>query len=108
MGVRTRVSAEQELVIVAVDGGFGALTWPDLQKSCQVAQKQASYVVDFAKASHITTSALGMLLLLREHAGFDSARVRLVNCAPDVRHVLTIACFEQLFDIAEEPVLLKD
>ena len=105
--VRTQVSKDEELVIVAVDGGFGAVTWPDLQKSCLAGREPASYVVDFGKASYITTSALGMLLLLREHAGFDSARVRLVNCAPDVKRVLTIACFEQLFDIADEPVGLK-
>ncbi len=40
-----------------------------------------------------------MLLLLRDHAGGDAAEVRIVNCNPDVRKILTISNFEQLFEI---------
>ena len=40
-----------------------------------------------------------MLLLLRDHAGGDSADVRIVHCNPDVRKVLSISNFEQLFSI---------
>ena len=46
-----------------------------------------------------TSSALGMLLLLRDHAGGDNAEVNLVNCNADVRKILTISNFEQLFSI---------
>jgi len=39
------------------------------------------------------------LLLLRDHANSLSAKVEIVNCTPDVRKILTISNFEQLFSI---------
>ena len=44
-------------------------------------------------------AALGMLLLLRDHAGGDHAQIRLLNCNSDVRKILAISNFEQLFQI---------
>ena len=55
------------------------------------------YVVDMRGAIYLDSSALGMLLLLRDHAGGDDAKVEIVNCNPDVRKILSIASFEQLF-----------
>ena len=40
-----------------------------------------------------------MLLLLRDYAGGDSAQILIVNCNPDVRKILSISNFEQLFKI---------
>jgi HptB-dependent secretion and biofilm anti anti-sigma factor len=47
-----------------------------------------------------TALLLGMLLLLRDHGGSEKADIRLVNCNPDVRKVLAVSNFEQLFAIA--------
>ncbi|MEL7399518.1 MAG: STAS domain-containing protein, partial [Pseudomonadota bacterium] len=59
----------------------------------------SSYTVDMGGTSYLDSSALGMLLLLRDHAGGDSADVKIVNCNQDVRKILTISNFEQLFKI---------
>ena len=56
-------------------------------------------MVDLKGATYLDSSALGMLLLLRDHAGGDHARISLVNCNPDVRKTLSISNFEQLFQI---------
>jgi hypothetical protein len=40
-----------------------------------------------------------MLLLLRDYAGGDAASIELRNCNKDVRRILTISNFEQLFSI---------
>jgi len=58
-----------------------------------------AYIVDLKDATYLDSSALGMLLLLRDHAGGETAHVRIVNCNPDVRKILTISNFEQLFNI---------
>jgi anti-anti-sigma regulatory factor len=52
-----------------------------------------------AKALYLDSSALGMLLLLRDHAGGDSANVQITKCNQDVKKILTISNFEQLFKI---------
>jgi anti-anti-sigma regulatory factor len=40
-----------------------------------------------------------MLLLLRDHAGGESSRIRLINCNPDVIKILAISNFDKLFKI---------
>ena len=57
------------------------------------------YVVDLNRTTYLDSSALGMLLLLRDHAGGDSAEIKIVNCNQDVKKILTISNFEQLFTI---------
>ncbi|MBD3619641.1 MAG: STAS domain-containing protein [Chromatiales bacterium] len=58
------------------------------------------YRVDLGETEYMDSSALGMLLLLREHAGGDAAQVRLENVSEPVRKVLEIANFHRLFTLA--------
>ncbi|MDP2243852.1 STAS domain-containing protein [Pseudomonas sp.] len=58
------------------------------------------YVVDLKGTTYLDSSALGMLLLLRDHAGSDRAQISLLNCNTDVRKILSISNFEQLFQIS--------
>ncbi|EHY76209.1 MULTISPECIES: STAS domain-containing protein [Stutzerimonas stutzeri subgroup] len=58
------------------------------------------YVVNLQGTTYMDSSALGMLLLLRDHAGGDEADIRLLNCNADVRKILSVSNFEQLFVIA--------
>jgi anti-anti-sigma regulatory factor len=51
------------------------------------------------ETTYLDRSALGMLLLLRDHAGGDTANIKIMNCNPDVKKILTISNFEQLFSI---------
>ncbi len=39
------------------------------------------------------------LVVLRDYAGGDSARIVIENCNNDVRRILSISNFEQLFNI---------
>jgi anti-anti-sigma factor len=48
---------------------------------------------------YIDSSALGMLLLLREHAGNDKADITISGCKDEIRKILSIANFERLFNI---------
>ncbi|MBU2706828.1 STAS domain-containing protein [Zooshikella marina] len=57
------------------------------------------YTIDLNETTYLDSSALGMLLLLRDHAGGDTANIRIVNCKPDVKKILLISNFEQLFTI---------
>ena len=59
-----------------------------------------SVVVDLKDTTYLDSSALGMLLLLRDHAGGDESDVRVVHASSDVRKILAISNFEKLFDIS--------
>ncbi|MGB3269455.1 MAG: STAS domain-containing protein [Rhodanobacter sp.] len=56
-----------------------------------------SYLIDLAQVTHMDSSALGMLLLLREHAGADHADIRIVNANSELRGTLRVAGFDKLF-----------
>lgn len=58
-----------------------------------------SFSVDMTEATYIDSSALGMLLLLRDHAGGDHSSIAITNCNDDVRKILVISNFGRLFNI---------
>ncbi|MBR7888691.1 STAS domain-containing protein [Marinomonas sp. A79] len=76
---------------------------------CQKAFKEAflsvknvmSYEVNLANVLHLDSSALGMLLLLRDHAGERSTQIRLVHVNRAVINTLKMANFHRLFEITE-------
>ncbi|MAA72868.1 MAG: anti-anti-sigma factor [Bermanella sp.] len=89
----------QELT-VAVEGRFDFSAHQEFRDAYEEAGASVShYTIDMSKASYLDSSALGMLLLLRDHAGGESANVRITNCNADVKKILTISNFEKLFTI---------
>lgn len=59
------------------------------------------YVVDMNGAEYMDSSALGMLLQLRDHAGGGNQSVSIVNCSNEIREIFRISNFNKLFDIQE-------
>lgn len=55
--------------------------------------------IDFGGAEYVDSSALGMLLLLRESASVAGKTVSLANVRGRVREVINIANLDKLFDI---------
>ena len=56
------------------------------------------YILDMSALTYLDSSALGMLLLLKDHAA-KSAKISIINCSKDVSKIFEIANFNQLFDI---------
>ena len=64
-----------------------------------VARSTGSVVVDFCDVDYLDSSALGMLLMLRDKAKEAVREVSLINCRGAVRQVIDIANFGKLFRI---------
>jgi anti-anti-sigma factor len=60
----------------------------------------ARYVIDLSKADYLDSSALGMLLLLREKVGEDSTRVVIKSGKGQPSEVLRLANFQRLFTVS--------
>jgi anti-anti-sigma factor len=60
---------------------------------------EVHFVVDLSGVEYLDSSALGMLLQLREH-GHKGREVELVNGNQGVKEILRIANFEKLFKVA--------
>ena len=48
--------------------------------------------------SYLDSSALGMLLLLKDHAK-ENVKISIVHCSDEVKKIFEISNFKQLFDI---------
>ncbi len=100
MSVLTMSSADGKELSIKIKGRFDFSTHQEFRSAYEQAPLDMScYIVDLKDATYLDSSALGMLLLLRDHAGGDSSHVRIINCNADVKKILTISNFEQLFTI---------
>ena len=64
------------------------------------AEDSSEVAVDLGSVEYLDSSALGMLLMLRDKAHGAGKTVSLANCRGAVRQVLDIANFGKLFSIA--------
>lgn len=100
MGVQSKIDESGQEVTIKVEGRFDFSAHQEFREAYEVASsKITSYVVDLGNASYLDSSALGMLLLLRDYAGGDDACITITKCNDDVRRILSISNFEQLFTI---------
>ena len=100
MSVDTSLSQDGHELTIRVSGRFDFSAHQAFRDAYESQGRSVgSYVIDLRDTSYLDSSALGMLLLLRDHAGGDKAQVSITNCNQDVRKILKISSFEQLFRI---------
>jgi anti-anti-sigma factor len=100
MSVSAKVKPSGDEVVIAVKGRFDFSTHQDFRRSYETIPAQGvQFTVDLQEATYLDSSALGMLLLLREYAKPEEQPVKIVNCNADIKKILKISNFEQLFQI---------
>ena len=100
MPIASQLSKDGRELTIRVSGRFDFSVHQEFREAYEsLAEQPERFRVDMREASYLDSSALGMLLLLRDHAGGDHADVQIVNCNADVRKILTISNFQQLFSI---------
>jgi anti-anti-sigma factor len=78
-------SDDDRVVTITISGRFDFDLHQEFRQAFEHAEdEEASYVIDLAQAEYMDSSALGMLLLLRERAGGDRADISIVNCSPAI------------------------
>ncbi|MCH9673570.1 MAG: STAS domain-containing protein [Gammaproteobacteria bacterium] len=99
MSVTSMMSSDGDALTINVSGRFDFSAHQAFRDAHVSAPSECEFIIDMGGAEYMDSSALGMLLMLREHAGGEAARVRITNCKSEVRHILTIANFQKLFRI---------
>ena len=56
-------------------------------------------MLDLRETNYMDSSALGMLLQLKEHAGGSKSAVQIRNAKPAIKEILSVANFQQLMTI---------
>lgn len=101
MAISSSLSPDTKTLTIEVDGRFDASSLDEFRKCYEDVSQgvPVRYNVDLKNAVYLDSSALGMLLVLRDYAGGESAQIVITNCSPDVKKIFTISSFEQLFTI---------
>jgi anti-anti-sigma factor len=100
MSINMTASAEGSKVTIAVAGKFDFQLYDEFRASyADTAGDGVEYVVDLAETEYLDSSALGMLLLLREHAGGETSSIEIKQATAEVRKILDVANFGKLFKI---------
>jgi anti-anti-sigma factor len=100
MAVDGQISEDGSILTIRITGHFDITACQDFGQVFK--DKPASVsktVIDMAEVEYIDTSALGMLLKLRERSGADSAQIDITNCNPAVKNVFKTTNLDKLFNI---------
>lgn len=98
MGATSTTSADGKMVTIKVTGRFDFNLHKEFRQAyAGHAANGARYAVDLSGVDYLDSSALGMLLLLREHAGGERASIAIGRCSPGIAKILQIANFQRLF-----------
>ncbi|MDD5298016.1 MAG: STAS domain-containing protein [Rhodocyclaceae bacterium] len=101
--METNVSTTDSRAVIRLDGRFDFNAHREFREAVEKAmlpEGVKEIQVDLAKVAYLDSSALGMLLMLRDKAQGKSRSVQLTNCKGSVRQVLEIANFGKLFAIS--------
>ncbi len=94
------VSEQPGAIVITMPGRFDSRSHGAFRAlHASLRGREQPVIVDFQRTEYMDSSALGMLLCLRQDVGGDDAQIVLRNCGDAVAKILGIANFQKLFDI---------
>ena len=100
--MRATVDKQDGKISIRLDGRFDFSAHRDFRESYSAgldAPDVKEFEIDLARVEYVDSSALGMLLMLREKAQAANKSVALANCTGPVKKILDVANFNRLFAI---------
>ncbi len=98
MAVEKKFSDDGKVLTISISGRFDITVYKDFGDAYKDKVDSVSkWVIDMASTEYVDSSALGMLLMLRERAGGESADISIVNTSDGVRKIFETANFNKLF-----------
>jgi anti-anti-sigma factor len=99
MSITSSVADNGAIVRIQVTGRFDFATHQEFMRAYkEYPRGEKRFVVDLTNTEYLDSSAMGMLLQLREHSSGSDVAIQNGNEA--VREILRIANFDKLFSIA--------
>ena len=99
MSLTTHVAEDGRWTTIKISGRFDFSVHQEFRQAYEQARPDGKFTLDLKQTEYMDSSALGMLLLLREHAGGDAADISLMHCSPTIHKILMTANFDKLFHI---------
>lgn len=100
MAVKAETSDDGKTLTISITGRFDITAYKDFGESYKGKLDSISEcVIDMAEVEYLDSSALGMLLMLRERSGGNGEAISIVNCNSGVKQIFQTANFDKLFQI---------
>ncbi len=99
MGLICDSDADSDCVTLHIGERFDFSVHRGFHDACLARPRARSYVIDLEGVDSMDSSALGMLLLLREHAGGDDADIRVVNANDELRNTFRVAGLDRMLTL---------
>jgi len=99
--MQTNMTSQDGKTIIGLQGRFDFNAHREFREAVDLAMKESAHEihVDLASVDYLDSSALGMLLMLRDKAKGVGKEVALANARGSVRQVIDIANFGKLFAV---------
>lgn len=99
MTITVSRSDNENTVTLNISGSFDFSVHNDFRNAYKDNPPEIKYIINMRNTKYMDSSALGMLLLLREHAGSGKSTITIEGCQGDIQKVFTISNFHKLFNI---------
>jgi anti-anti-sigma factor len=101
MAIDIKEAADGETLDIRIKGRFDFEMHEEFGAALERIKetKYKEYKIDFKEVTFIDSSAIGMLLLLRDVAGADNANIEIKHCNQEIREELEMANLHKLFSL---------
>lgn len=100
MTIEFKENESANIATIIIKGSFNFDVNAEFRRALESSvESKRKIVVDMSMVDNIDSSALGMLLLLREQCAGRDSKIRIINCRQDICDVLKMANFQLMFDI---------
>lgn len=100
MNITATPSADGKELTIKIEGRFDFSALQAFRNAYEkILPVPERFVIDLKESDYLDSSALGMLLSLRDHAGGDDAKIRIVDANNDIKKILMITKLDELFTI---------
>ncbi len=96
------IQIEGNIGKIILSGQFDFNSHREFRNACETVMGNDAVrevLIDFNQVTYLDSSALGMLLLLKEKIAGANKTLALINCQNTVKQVLEIASFGKIFTI---------
>ncbi len=101
MTIQTKLDTQTQVLKIKITGRFDFSVHQDFRLATQQASNGVNgIVVDMSETDYVDSSALGMLLVLRDKVGENKEAISITQAKPEVRKILDIANFDKLFTLS--------
>ncbi|HIA07878.1 MAG TPA: anti-sigma factor antagonist [Chromatiaceae bacterium] len=99
MSISAQISSAGNEHTFSISGHLDVSSYPDCRQVLGQGDPACRSVIDLSQAEYMDNSALGMLLLMREKVGGDTARIAIVVKNPEIKKILEVANFQRIFEL---------